>query len=130
MPIKKATAVLMPNLGLYLDRDAIAMSPRMVQDGLNFRVKEGKLSNLNMGWTRFGSFQLNGPVTLIRNFIKRDGTEQLIFATLTDIYKYVNATTVVYLSPRYETGTVSRTGNAVLGVGTSFVTGGVKIGDE
>lgn len=130
MPSKKSTAVLNPNMGLFYDRSRLAMSPRMLSDGLNFRVKNGKLTNLNLGWERFGTFQLNGPVTMIRNFIKRDATEQLVFATLTDLYKYVNNTTVTYLTPRYETGTASRAGTAVTGVGTDFVTAGIKIGDQ
>lgn len=131
MASKKSTAVLNPNLGLYLDRARIALSPRMLSDGLNFRVKGGRLSNLNMGWNRFGTFQLNGPVTLIQNFIKRDATESLIFATLTDIYKYVSSTTVTYLTPRYETGTVSRAGNVLTGGGgANFVTAGIKAGDQ
>lgn len=131
MSSKKSTAVVNPNLGLYFDRARIAMSPRMLVDGKNFRVKQGKLSNLNMGWTRFGTFTLNGPVALIRNFIKRDATESLVFATLTDIYKYVNETTVTYLTPRYETGTASRSGTTVTaGGGANFVTAGIKAGDQ
>lgn len=131
MTSKKSTAVVNPNLGLYFDRARVALHPRMLSSGNNFRVKEGKLTNLNLGWNRFGTFQLNGPVTLIQNFIKRDGTESLIFATLRDIYKYVNSTTVTYLSPRYETGTVSRSGNTVTGAGgADFVAAGIKIGDQ
>lgn len=131
MARKKLTVVVEPNLGLYLDRGRIALAPRMLADGNNFRVKLGKLSNLNMGWTRFGTFTLNGPVALIRNFIKRDGTENLVFASLKDIYKFVNSTTLVYLTPRYEVGTVTRVGNVVSGGGgANFITAGIKIGDQ
>lgn len=126
----KSTAVLLPNLGIYYDRPRLALNPRMLSDGLNFRVKQGRLSNLNMGWTRFGTFQLNGYVMMIADFILRSGSEQLVFATFTDLYKYVNASTVVYITPRYETGTVSRAGQAVLGVGTNFLTAGVRAGDQ
>lgn len=129
MASKKSTAVVQPNLGLYFDRAAIAMTPRMLQDGLNFRVKQGLLSNLNIGWSRFGTIQLNGPVTMVVSFVITGGTTQLVFTTYTDIYKYVNSTTAVYLTPRYETGTVSRSTNVVTGVGTTFVTN-VKIGDQ
>lgn len=131
MVSRKLTAVVNPNLGLYYDRARVALDRRMLSDGNNFRVKLGKLSNLNMGWTRFGTFTLNGPVALIKNFIKRDATENLIFASLKDIYKYVNETTVTYLTPRYETGTAARSGNTVTGAGgANFVTAGIKIGDE
>lgn len=131
MAKKKSTAIVNPNLGLYYDRARIALNPRMLADGNNFRVKLGRLSNLNMGWLRFGTFTLNGPVTLIQNFIKRDTTESLLFVTLTDIYKYVNNTTVTYLTPRYEVGTAARTGSTVsAGGGANFVTAGIKTGDQ
>lgn len=131
MASRKSTAVVLPNLGIYYDRSRLSLNPRMLADGNNFRVKLGTLTNLNMGWTRFGTFQLNGPVTMIRNFLKRDATEQLVFATLKDIYKYVNDTTVVYLTPRYEVGTASRAGTIVsAGGGADFVAAGIAIGDQ
>lgn len=131
MATKKITAVIRPNMGLYLDRSSLSLPSRALRDGLNFRVKEGVLSNLNLGWTRFGSFQLNGPVALIANFFLRSGVERLVFATLTDIYKYVSDTSVVYLTPRYETGTASRSGATVTGAGgADFVAAGIKVGDE
>lgn len=130
MASRKSTATLLPNLGIYYDRARLSLAPRMLADALNVRVKEGKLSNLNLGWTRFGSFQLNGPVLMIQDFLRRDGSELLVFATATDLYKYVNDTTVVYLTPRYQTGQASRSGNTVTGVGTNWVTGGIKANDE
>ena len=71
----KSTAVVNPNLGLYLDRAPIALNPQMLQDGMNFRVKQGKLQNLNLGWSRFGTFQLNGPTMMIADFKLRSGLE-------------------------------------------------------
>lgn len=131
MPNKKVTATLQPNLGIYYDRAPLALAPRMLADGLNFRVKEGKLTNLNMGWERFGTFQLNGPVLLIEDFFTRNLGEFLVFATATDLYKYVSSTTVAYLTPRYETGTASRAGSVVTGAGgANFVTAAIKINDE
>lgn len=131
MASKKSTAVLLPNLGLYYDRPRLALNSRMLAQGINFRVTQGRLSNLNLGWTRFGTFQLNGAVRLIRNFVIRGGSEELVFVTDTDIYKYVSDTTVSYLTPRYGTGTVSTVSGsgAVVGVGTAFLAN-VKVGDE
>lgn len=129
MASKKSTAIVQPNLGLYLDRARIALSPRMLADGKNFRVKEGVLTNLNMGWDRFGTFQLNGPVVLFVSFIIRGGNEKLVFGTYKDLYQYVNSTTVSYITPRYEAGTLSRSGNAVTGSGTVWLTH-AKIGDQ
>lgn len=127
----KSTAVLLPNLGLYYDRPRLALNSRMLAQGLNFRVKNGKLSNLNLGWSRFGTFQLNGAVRMIKNFVLRGGDEELVFATDTDIYRYVNDTTVTYLTPRYQTGTASRAGTTVTGGGgADFVTAEIAVGDE
>lgn len=125
----KSTAVVNPNLGIYYDRAKIALSPRMLQDGMNFRVKQGLLTNLNLGWDRFGTFQLNSSVQAIISFTITGGTEKLVFITYKDIYQYVNSTTVTYLTPRYETGTASRSGNAVVGVGTLWLAN-AKIGDQ
>lgn len=125
----KSSAVISPNLGLYLDRPAIAMSPRMLADGYNFRVKEGKLNNFSLGWTRLGDFTLNGPVVLITNFLMRSGTEHLILGTLKDLYLFDGSTeTVEFLTPRYETGTASAAGTAVTGTGTTWSTN-AKAGD-
>jgi hypothetical protein len=130
MASKKSTAVVLPNLGLYFDRPRIAMSPRMISAGINFRVKQGRLTNLNLGWTRFGTFQLNGPVRMIKNFVIRGGSEELVFVTDTDIYRYVNDSTVTYLTPRYEVGTIAVTAsNTAVGTGTLWLAN-VSVGDE
>jgi hypothetical protein len=126
----KSTAVISPNLGLYYDRPSLALEPRMLKDGLNFRVKEGRLTNLNLGWTRFSDFTLNGPVTLIDNFFIRGLEEQLIFGTQYDLYVYDAGDDAVYfITPIYSTGTASANGTAVTGVGTAWSTE-AKIGDE
>lgn len=127
----KSSAIVSPNLGLYFDRSAIALNERMLQDGFNFRIKEGKLSNLNLGWDRFEStIQLNGPVTSISDFVTRSGAENLIFTTLKDIYKYNSGShTVSYLTPIYSTGTASANGTAVTGIGTDWDPN-VKAGDQ
>lgn len=132
----KSTAVVNPNLGLYYDRPAIAMSPLMLQDGINFKVKDGKLNNLNVGWARFQSnITLNGAVTLIADFFLRTGTDILILGTPTDLYQYNPGSggTVKYITPTYVTGTASANGTTVTGIGTSWSTAtprAVKIGDE
>lgn len=126
----KSTAVLQPTLGLYLDRSPLALDPRALQDGLNFRVKEGKLTNLNLGWQSFMTPVLNGPVILIDNFFIRGGTEKLIFGTPSDLYRYVPADgTVRFITPIYAAGTASASGTAVTGIGTTWTTN-VDPGDE
>lgn len=103
-----ANAVLAPNLGLYYDRPRLAIPPQGLQDCLNIRIHHGKISSLNLGWTLFGSFSpLNGPVTLIADFVQRSGGQILIFGTTKDLYKYNEGPgTVSFITPRYETGTV------------------------
>jgi hypothetical protein len=120
----KSTAVINPNLGLYIDRPPIACPPGALQDGLNFRIQEGRLNNLNLGWSSFGPFTLNGAVTLIASLTTRVGVTSLIFGTPTDLYLYSTggSGSVTYLSPRYATGTVAASGTAVTGTGTLWAT--------
>lgn len=126
----KSSAVIQPNLGLYLDRAAIALDLRMLQDGLNFRVKEGKLTNLNLGYVRFSDFTLNGPNTLIENFFIRGGTEKLIFGTPTDLYRYIPVDgSVAYITPIYVVGTAAASGTAVTGT-TTLWAANAKAGDQ
>lgn len=111
-----------PNLGIYKDRPPIALSPRMLQDGLNFRVKEGKLTNLNLGWERFEpDITLDGPVKLIDQFFIRGQSEILIFGTPEDLYQYDEVgNSVAYINPIYDTGTAAASGTAVTGTGTNW----------
>lgn len=126
----KSSAVTNPNLGLYLDRPSIAVPKGALQDGINFRVREGKLTNFNLGWTRLGNKTLNGPVMLITNLKLRSGTTLIVVCTPTDVYKYTPSTDVfVYLSPIYATGTVAVSGTGVTGTGTAW-TANAKVGDE
>lgn len=126
---KKNYSVLSPNLGIYIDRPPITLSPRMLQDGLNFRIKEGKLTNIDIGWLRFGTFILNGPVLLIEDFFIKGVIEQLIFATKTDLYRYNNGTPQ-FITPIYTTGTASSdTFGAVTGTGTAWLTN-TNVGNE
>ncbi len=131
----KSTAILAPNLGLYLGQSSLVTDPRALIDGSNFRIQQGKLSNRNLGWTAFSAeswLPLNGPVILIDNFFPRGATEHLIFGTPTDLYRYVTGTpdNVVFLTPRYEVGTAAASGTAVTGTSTLWTTAGIKVNDE
>ena len=127
---KKSTAVLQPTLGLFLDRQKMVVPLRGLQDGLNFRIRHGKLTNHQLGWLRFSTFTLDGPVRAIATFTLRAGTEYLLFATNASWYLYSSAGvgSVAFLNRRYETGTASSGGTAVLGVGTLWSTN-VAVGD-
>lgn len=105
-------ATIVPNLGLYYDRPPLGLSPQMLAEGLNFRIRDGKLSNLNLGWDQFEDFTLNGPVLLINNFRIRGGAEQLVFATKTDLYNW-NGSALAYITPVYATGTVTVAGDGI-----------------
>lgn len=125
-----------PNFGLYLDRPAIDIPARAIQDCRNVRIKEGTISNVNMGWDKFMTRQLNGPVTLIDNFFLSSGAQILIFGTPTDLYKYDEGSgDVVFITPILNTGTVDVSADdpAVVTTDTgtpNFVTNGAKSGDE
>lgn len=124
-------AVITPNFGLVFTLPAIATPRKALRDGKNFRVKNGTLESLNLGWVKFTTnFVLNGDVLLIDNFFPRNASEQLIFGTTTDLYLYDPLTdTVKYLTPIYATGSASSAGTAVTGVGTTWSTN-VKAGDQ
>src|SRR5690606_14319763 len=122
-------AVVRPNLGLHLDRPSISLEPGMLKDGLNFRIKNGRLSNLNLGWSRFDNFTLNGPVMLIKSF-RLGSVDILVIATDKDLYRYDAASNnVVFISPIYATGTAAASGTTVTGTGTTWTTN-AKAGDE
>ena len=129
---KKSSAVLLPNLGLYLNVPAIAVPDRGLQDCLNVRFSEGKITNTQMGWERLSKmWQLNGPVTLIDNFFDSAGAQTMLLASTTDLYEWNEANDqIFYLTPRYDTGTVTCSGtDHVILVGGAWDTTGVKIGD-
>lgn len=124
--------VLRPNLGLYLDRPALAVPERAMTSCRNVRCKNGMLLNENMGWSRFLAATLNGPVTLIDTLIRRSGSQFLIFGTPSDLYAYdAGAQTVSFITPRYETGTLTVTSGSatVSGAGTLWLAN-VKGGDQ
>ena len=130
------TAVVDPNFGLYLGVPPTSVDPRGLIDGINFRVQQGALTNLNVGYSRFSSFTLNGPVVHIANLMLRSGTEILIFATLTDLYKYNTGTDdVSFITPIYAVGTVDVSAATPAVVtedagSPTWSTEGIKNGDE
>ncbi len=133
MPIRnKSNRVFPANLGLYLGRPPAQVPRKGLIDAFNVRIKEGRVSAINLGWDRFGLFDaLSGPVTLIDNLFLRGGGQILIFGTTKDLYKYDEvAEKVAFLTPRYEAGTANPTnGSAVVVGGTAWDTN-LKAGDE
>jgi hypothetical protein len=88
---------------------------------MNFRIKEGKLSNRNVGWDDFSAVTLNGPVMVNDVFNIRGLAERQIFITPSDIYVYdADMDSVEFITPRYAVGTVdvSDDANAVVTVDT------------
>lgn len=103
----RTSAILNPNLGLWLNTSALAVPDGALLAGHNFRVQNGALSNLNLGWDRFSTFTLNGPVTLIDAHFDRDSTQKMVFGTPTDLYRYDAAVDAVFfITPSYSVGTV------------------------
>jgi len=130
---KASSEVLLPNLGVYFNVPNVAIPERGLQDCLNVRIQEGQLTNLNVGWTRFSAdWQLNGQATLIDNFFDSSGSQKLIFASLTDVYEWVESTDeILYLTPRYIVGQAACAGGTttVTGSGGTLWLANVKAGD-
>ena len=140
-----------PTLGVYLDRAALDINPRAMQDCLNIRIRNKRISAYGMGRENFPAFAAD-PINLddeqallIDTYRSRAGVATLIFANQYDIFRY-NAVTeaVAYMTPTYTTGTCSSDGadTEVDGAGgtlwnqakvTSPITGGfgnnVRAGD-
>ncbi len=131
----KSTAVRRPNLGVYLDRPSIQIPPRGLEDCLNVRIRNGEISNNNMGWDQFFTTALSGPCTLVQEVIPRDAVVTLIFGTTLDLYKWTDASpdTVAFLTPIYVTGTAAGVNGSTTVEGASspnWVNAGIAAGDE
>lgn len=115
-------AVVGPNLGLIFNKPPIDLPPQAVQDGLNFRCKNGTLESLNLGWSKFSNnWKLNSQVKLIDNFSPRNQPQYLLFADTQDVYVYSPLDdTIRYITPQTNTG-----GTGPGGTGTVSVTGNV-----
>jgi len=132
--------VIAPNLGLYLDRPSFSIPSRGLEDCLNVRILRGSLSSFNMGWEKFTTEALNGPVTMIDQFFKADGNSFLIAGTFRDLYRFnTGPGEWLFITPVYNTGTVTTTGasSTVTGSGTAWNTAAtnrtgnnVQVGDE
>ena len=71
-----------------------------------------------MGWASRGTFQLNGPNTLIDCFQMSSGAQTLIYGTPTDLYND-NGANPVYITPAYTVGSITAvSGTSVTGTGT------------
>lgn len=125
----KSTAVTLPNLGLFLNVPPLNVPARGLLDGYNFRIEDGRVSNINLGWTRLGEFVLNGPVIYFDFFFVDGVNERDVFFTPTDAYSY-NPTddSVVFITPAYTEGTAAATGTAVTAGGGADWTD-IKAGD-
>lgn len=132
---QKGSEVLLPNLGVYFNVPPIAIPDRGLQDCLNVRINEGQLTSFNVGWRRFSTlWKLDSIVKLIDNFFDSTGAQKLMFASIKNLYEWVEANdSILYLTPRYTTGTVSiNNGSATLtGAGSpAWLTSGIKPGDK
>lgn len=126
----RGRAVHAANLGLYLDRPPLLVPERGLSAGSNFRIADAQLTNYNVGWSAFHDVNLDGkPVTLIEEFRAAGELRKLILGNTTDLFQF-SQSTLSYITPRYDTGTVSVTNGSptVTGSGTSW-SANVKAGD-
>jgi hypothetical protein len=109
------------NLGLFTDRSPLFIPKGGLQDCLNVRIRRGALTNEAIGWSDFG-VTLDGEVTLCDSFEHAGGIETF-FGTRTSLYRYEALAGETFLNPTYTTGTASRAGTAVTGIGTIWNNG-------
>ena len=133
--VTKTSAILNPNLGVYLDRPSIQIPARGLEDCLNIRIKNGEITNSTIGWEKYFATALSGPVTLIEEIIPRDGVVTVVFGTTKDLYKFSAGSpdTVAFLTPIYITGTAAGVnGNTTVEGASSpdWVNAGIAAGDE
>lgn len=129
-PLKRPTADTQPNLGLYLDRNPLSVDARAMSDCLNVRIKHGVVTNANTGWVKWLDFDFGAPVTLLDLYRDRTGATELMIGTTRDLLIY-NEGVPLFITPRYETGTISVTNGSDQVVGVSTLWNGiVKAGDQ
>lgn len=128
----KSTATFQPNLGLYLGQPGINTPQRAFQDGKSFRIKEGLVSNLNMGFDLYSAITFNGPIMLFENVVNRAGVSKLVVGTTKDLYDYnEGADTATYLTPRFaHADTVTIAGAVVTSGGAPAWLTNAKPGDQ
>lgn len=130
-----SNAVISPNLGLYLGLEPLAVPARAVQAGRNFRVKQGVLTNTNIGYEPYTAKNFGNPVVFMDTFLIRGSQQKQLIATTQDLFEYdEDSDTALLLNVRYSTGTVdvaAGTDAAVTAAsGTpDWVTAGIKAGD-
>ncbi len=129
-------AVHTPNLGLYLGIPPLHVPERGMTECLNIRIKHEAVEKGTLGWGPFPDATTpvnldSKPVLLIDLFSTRSGLLKSIFANTTDYFGFNEGSGLAaYLTPRYETGTVTVTnGSAVVtGAGTLW-NANTKAGD-
>jgi len=136
MTIRRGNNILGQPWGLYLGMPNSRRPPFSFKDCLNVRIKNARTMFENMGWAPFpnsdDALNLdNKPALLISDFVLRDGTEETVFGNTTDLFVFDSINNELdYITPRYETGTISvnDASTSVTGSGTSWATE-AKAGD-
>lgn len=130
---RKLLDVVSPNLGLFLGRSKITVPDRGLSDGNNFRIRDGAVTNRNVGFDFLFAESLGNPCTLAAAFLSTLGISTTIFGTKRDLFRFDEALNLpFYITPNYSTGTVAVTNGSpvVTGTGTTWSASGVKPGDQ
>lgn len=117
---KKPTFITQPFLGLWLDRPAWQIDPRAFSACNNVIILNGRVTSSLMGWT-IQTPTFSGAITLLADFPIGENFHMRVVGTPTDLYNWNNGTPK-FITPVYNTGTVSTNGTAVTGSGTKFKT--------
>lgn len=124
--------VVSPNYGLYLGRSPIDIPDRGLADCNNMRIRNRKLTNHGIGWTKLFATALGNQVLLVDLHRSSAGVNTTIFGTKTDLFRYDQTNNLpVYITPFYAAGTIATTSGApgIVGTGTLWLAN-VKIGDK
>lgn len=123
--------VIAPNLGLYLGRSRLEIADRAFADCMNVRIRNRKVTNINVGHELFFPDNLGGQVLLIALYTVSTGVSTSIFGTKTDLFRYDEGSgDPLYITPIYAAGTIATVsgGPIITGTGTLW-SAAVKAGD-
>jgi hypothetical protein len=126
---KIAYPTMSPVAGVKLDKPSQFLLKAYSPDSLNMELYDGVM-RARLGLIKEVQDALGDPVMRIDTYKKFDGTFYLMLCTTLDIF-YVDTGKPIYITPKYDTGTVAVTnGSAIVtGAGTTWV-GNVKPGDR
>lgn len=124
MPQLKVVPTFLPNKGIVLNKpEEFLKNQFSTSDSRNMEFSNELLQS-RLGLVKMDTTMLSGPIQLIDQFWKFDGTWSLLFCTTKDIYKYnfpvgtAASSGFDILTPLYQTGTITCNTGSTIVIGT------------